>query len=157
MAPPPSPGLPLGRCIEVRAEAMERIAQRGQMMQTFLPAVGPESMVLNPALAQNHDQLQPFLSHLARPSVSQNATNQQNPDPHRPVPSDLAAASTAQGATSPQQQGQVRPLILAAGGPRSPGSAFKPYRNPAPPGLQHRPSISAPSLASEEPSAPRAT
>jgi len=157
LAPPPSPGLPLGRCIEVRVQAMEKIAQRGQIIQTFLSAAGPASMAPNSALAQSHDQLRPFLSRLAPPSVAPTAVTQQNPDQYRLVLSGLAAASTAQDAASLQNQGQVRPLIPAAGGPQSPGSAFTPYRRPASPSLQHLPSLPAPNSSSEELSAPRAT
>ena len=157
LAPPPSPFLPLGRCIEARAQAVEKIAQRGQILQSFLPPVRPASMVPNPALAQNHDELRPFLSHQAPSSVAQNAVSQHNSDQFQPVLSGLAAACTAQDATSLQNQGQVRPLSPAAGGPQSPGSAFAPYRRPASPGSRHLSSVPFPNLSFEELSAPRAT
>ena len=124
-APPRLPSLPLGRCIEAQADAVERKAQNHQVIQAPLlhthKGAARDSQIHT--LGQDQNAVRPFLSQVTATGTAQRAIALHN---HDQFPSRY-------------------PNL--AGGFQSSGSAFAPYTPPAYPLSQHRASISVPSSA----------
>lgn len=152
LAPPRPPELPLGRCIEAQANATERIIRNGEKSQASLPQLRAARLTQPPGLAEDPDRIRPYLLHLAPIEATHNEIFPQNHDLLRPHPSTWAAARIARNPVAPQNQHPFEPSL-----PRSPGSAFTPYRHD-PYQLSPYPSpMPAPASSYDASSAPRLT
>jgi len=80
LVPPKAVGLPLGRCVEAQADAMETLARNADILQTMLPHLGAAKGGPSSPLGPDQDRTRPFLSQLVTTGAAQHAITLQNYD-----------------------------------------------------------------------------